>query len=205
MRKRSAIKILYFQSRVSPTKSSSSPNSPNTSFDSADTSFHSQTVHSPYSISGTPTMGYLTSSSPQSSSTPYTGTNGSGLRNGMVGRGSTPTPMGVLKTRKRSGGGQPFDPDSAPSRLNFTYRRELEKQQHEKQLIDNLRGVHFYMISSFQFAFASYSDLFIFCLIFFIIYIFIYFFSDYRDSIKSIPTKRFIFCLDGWSCSLPSC
>ncbi|KAL7642805.1 UNVERIFIED_CONTAM: hypothetical protein RMT77_006093 [Armadillidium vulgare] len=133
--------LSYVKSRVSPTKSSSSPNSPNTSFDSADTSFHSQTVHSPYSISGTPTMGYLTSSSPQSSSTPYTGTNGSGLRNGMVGRGSTPTPMGVLKTRKRSGGGQPFDPDSAPSRLNFTYRRELEKQQHEKQLIDNLRGI----------------------------------------------------------------
>ncbi|KAB7501858.1 Leucine-rich repeat and calponin homology domain-containing protein 1, partial [Armadillidium nasatum] len=133
--------LSYVKSRVSPTKSSSSPNSPNTSFDSADTSFHSQTVHSPYSISGTPNMGYLTSSSPQSSSTPYTGTNGSGLRNGMVGRGSTPTPIGVLKTRKRSGGGQPFDPDSAPSRLNFTYRRELEKQQHEKQLIDNLRGI----------------------------------------------------------------
>lgn len=63
---------------------------------------------------------------------------------GTVGARSTPPnnlAMSVLKNRKKSGGGQPFDPDSAPARLNFTYRREMEKQQHEKQLIDNLRNV----------------------------------------------------------------
>ncbi|KAK7073925.1 Leucine-rich repeat and calponin y domain-containing protein 3 [Halocaridina rubra] len=47
----------------------------------------------------------------------------------------------TVKARSRSGGGRPFDPDSSPAHLSFTYRRELEKQQHEKQLIDNLRNI----------------------------------------------------------------
>ena len=49
--------------------------------------------------------------------------------------------LDTTKSRKRSGGGKPFDPDSSPAHLNFTYRRELEKQQHERQLIENLRNV----------------------------------------------------------------
>lgn len=47
----------------------------------------------------------------------------------------------TVKARNRSGGGRPFDPDSSPAHLSFTYRREFEKQQHEKQLIDNLRNI----------------------------------------------------------------
>ncbi|XP_042872815.1 leucine-rich repeat and calponin homology domain-containing protein 2-like isoform X4 [Penaeus japonicus] len=55
--------------------------------------------------------------------------------------GSLPKTPSTVKARKRSGGGRPFDPDSSPAHLNFTYRREMEKQQHEKQLIENLRNI----------------------------------------------------------------
>lgn len=124
---------------MSPSKSGSAPNSPNTSFDSVD---------SAPPPAGSFLHSYTSASFPGGgpyASTPYATANGGGLRNGgptspMKGRGP-PVPVGVLKTRKRSGGGQPFDPEATPSRLNFTYRRELEKQQHEKQLVDNLRTV----------------------------------------------------------------
>ncbi|ROT79491.1 putative leucine-rich repeat and calponin-likey domain-containing protein 1 isoform X2 [Penaeus vannamei] len=55
--------------------------------------------------------------------------------------GSLPKTPSTVKARKRSGGGRPFDPDASPAHLNFTYRREMEKQQHEKQLIENLRNI----------------------------------------------------------------
>ncbi|XP_068249069.1 DISP complex protein LRCH3 isoform X4 [Palaemon carinicauda] len=54
---------------------------------------------------------------------------------------SLPKTPSAVKARNRSGGGRPFDPDSSPAHMSFTYRRELEKQQHEKQLIDNLRNI----------------------------------------------------------------
>jgi hypothetical protein len=37
----------------------------------------------------------------------------------------------------------------APSKLGFTYRREMEKQQHEKLLLDNLRNVSIIFLDSY--------------------------------------------------------
>ncbi|XP_042225081.1 LOW QUALITY PROTEIN: leucine-rich repeat and calponin homology domain-containing protein-like [Homarus americanus] len=162
--------LSYIKSRVSPSKGSSS-NSPDVSFDSGDGSSypashtnpsHPQHTlpHANYSSSPYPsqTINYAVSA-PQVSSTPYTSSS-SNLYSSTghhtstlppqttagtyTTRGSTsslPKAPTTVKARKRSGGGRPFDPDSSPAHLSFTYRRELEKQQHEKQLIENLRNI----------------------------------------------------------------
>ncbi|XP_063610750.1 leucine-rich repeat and calponin homology domain-containing protein 2-like isoform X2 [Penaeus indicus] len=100
-------------------------------------------------------------SAPQASSTPFTSSNnmanpypsathqstsqpGTPHASTYANRGSNgslPKTPSTVKARKRSGGGRPFDPDASPAHLNFTYRREMEKQQHEKQLIENLRNI----------------------------------------------------------------
>lgn len=102
-------------------------------------------------------------SAPQASSTPFTGSNNmanpypsathqstsqastphASTYANRGSNGSLPKTPSTVKARKRSGGGRPFDPDASPAHLNFTYRREMEKQQHEKQLIENLRNVGF--------------------------------------------------------------
>ncbi|KAK4328748.1 hypothetical protein Pmani_000855 [Petrolisthes manimaculis] len=86
----------------------------------------------------------LHSTLPSSSQTPLTNShqistrgNGTSLpKSGQVQAAATTT-----KTRRRSGGGRSFDPDANPAHLSFTYRRELEKQQHEKQLVEKLRTI----------------------------------------------------------------
>lgn len=163
--------IVYpFQARVSPTKGSSS-SSPDVSFDSGDgasyPSSHANPSHSQHtvpqsiyssSLYASQTVNYpvpqATSTSYSSSSNPYTNTGHhtstlppqTTTTSTHTTRGSSsslPKTPTTVKARKRSGGGRPFDPDSSPAHLSFTYRRELEKQQHEKQLIENLRNVSF--------------------------------------------------------------
>ncbi|XP_050720679.1 DISP complex protein LRCH3-like isoform X3 [Eriocheir sinensis] len=147
-------------SRVSPSKGSSSPTSPNASFDSGDGSpsfpAGAPTVNSHHQHSTTQQHPASTTSTthPPHYSSPYTNNypsathhtssrvgTGSGTTTAKVTAPSTASTTTTIttKTRKRSGGGRPFDPDAA--HLSFTYRRELEKQQHEKQLVENLRTI----------------------------------------------------------------
>ncbi|XP_071536035.1 leucine-rich repeat and calponin homology domain-containing protein isoform X10 [Panulirus ornatus] len=157
-------------SRVSPTKGSSS-SSPDVSFDSGDgTSYpssHTNSSHPQHSVPHTIYSSSLytsqnvsypvnapqaTSTSYSNSSNPYTSTGQhtptlppqtitSSTHTTRGSSSSLPKTPTTVKARKRSGGGRPFDPDSSPAHLSFTYRRELEKQQHEKQLIENLRNI----------------------------------------------------------------
>lgn len=122
---------------------------PHTNYSSSP--YTSQTIN--YSVNVPPaTSTQYPSSSSSSSSNPYTSTGHhtstlppqTSTTSTYTTRGSTsslPKAPTTVKARKRSGGGRPFDPDSSPAHLSFTYRRELEKQQHEKQLIENLRNV----------------------------------------------------------------
>ncbi|XP_045107309.1 DISP complex protein LRCH3-like [Portunus trituberculatus] len=149
-------------SRVSPSKGSSSPNSPNASFDSGDSapSFPSgappsitTSLHHTTTSQHPTTAATTTSHPPHYSSSPYSnnlyhssphhgsrgGGGGSAPTTAKTNAAPTTTTATTVKTRKRSGGGRPFDPDAA--HLSFTYRRELEKQQHEKQLVENLRNI----------------------------------------------------------------
>ncbi|KAG0727975.1 Leucine-rich repeat and calponin y domain-containing protein 1 [Chionoecetes opilio] len=147
--------LFLLQSRVSPSKGSSSPNSPNASFDSGDSTpsippgAPTTTPHLQH-----PTTTPTTTSHPQHySSSPYSnnvyptathhGSRGAGGGSGTsipkANASTSSTTTTITKTRKRSGGGRPFDPEAA--HLSFTYRRELEKQQHEKQLVENLRNI----------------------------------------------------------------
>ncbi|MPC17338.1 hypothetical protein E2C01_010190 [Portunus trituberculatus] len=153
--------LLPLQSRVSPSKGSSSPNSPNASFDSGDSapSFPSgappsitTSLHHTTTSQHPTTAATTTSHPPHYSSSPYSnnlyhssphhgsrgGGGGSAPTTAKTNAAPTTTTATTVKTRKRSGGGRPFDPDAA--HLSFTYRRELEKQQHEKQLVENLRN-----------------------------------------------------------------
>ncbi|XP_050720681.1 leucine-rich repeat and calponin homology domain-containing protein-like isoform X5 [Eriocheir sinensis] len=152
--------LSYIKSRVSPSKGSSSPTSPNASFDSGDGSpsfpAGAPTVNSHHQHSTTQQHPASTTSTthPPHYSSPYTNNypsathhtssrvgTGSGTTTAKVTAPSTASTTTTIttKTRKRSGGGRPFDPDAA--HLSFTYRRELEKQQHEKQLVENLRTI----------------------------------------------------------------
>ncbi|KAK8392690.1 hypothetical protein O3P69_014843 [Scylla paramamosain] len=150
-------------SRVSPSKGSSSPNSPNASFDSGDSApsfppgappsittslHHTTTSQHPTTAATTTSHPPHYSSSPYSNnlyhSSPHHGSRGGGGGSAPTtaktnAAPTTTTATTTVKTRKRSGGGRPFDPDAA--HLSFTYRRELEKQQHEKQLVENLRNI----------------------------------------------------------------
>ncbi|XP_045624438.2 leucine-rich repeat and calponin homology domain-containing protein isoform X2 [Procambarus clarkii] len=122
---------------------------PHTNYSSSP--YTSQTIN--YSVNVPPaTSTQYPSSSSSSSSNPYTSTGHhtstlppqTSTTSTYTTRGSTsslPKAPTTVKARKRSGGGRPFDPDSSPAHLSFTYRRELEKQQHEKQLIENLRNI----------------------------------------------------------------
>nr|XP_045624442.1 leucine-rich repeat and calponin homology domain-containing protein 1-like isoform X6 [Procambarus clarkii] len=124
---------------------------PHTNYSSSP--YTSQTIN--YSVNvppATSTQYPSSSSSSSSSSNPYTSTGHhtstlppqTSTTSTYTTRGSTsslPKAPTTVKARKRSGGGRPFDPDSSPAHLSFTYRRELEKQQHEKQLIENLRNI----------------------------------------------------------------
>ncbi|XP_071536034.1 leucine-rich repeat and calponin homology domain-containing protein isoform X9 [Panulirus ornatus] len=162
--------LSYVKSRVSPTKGSSS-SSPDVSFDSGDgTSYpssHTNSSHPQHSVPHTIYSSSLytsqnvsypvnapqaTSTSYSNSSNPYTSTGQhtptlppqtitSSTHTTRGSSSSLPKTPTTVKARKRSGGGRPFDPDSSPAHLSFTYRRELEKQQHEKQLIENLRNI----------------------------------------------------------------
>ncbi|CAL4063144.1 unnamed protein product, partial [Meganyctiphanes norvegica] len=160
--------LSYVKSRVSPSKGSA-PNSPDASFDIGDgsssmqhpSSSHLRGYHYPSgsTSSATPQIGVMfPPNSPQAASTPYhpgMSTPNTSLMYSNNTVHTTPTRANTtsnipksssssnstIKTRKRSGGGRPFDPDASPAHLNFTYRRELEKQQHEKQLIENLRQI----------------------------------------------------------------
>ena len=173
---------------MSPCKGSS-PSSPNTSFDSADSSMHHR-VPPPFSSPSYqhPAMSpavYTNNGPPPMTSTPYTNGVSSNppVSNGTSWNSRQTPPMGVLKTRKKSGGGQPFDPDASHTRLNFTYRRELEKQHHEKQLIDNLRSVR-----SFSLCFPTTEILKIFP------------FVDHRKSFEGVASQRIVCSSDGRSC-----
>ncbi|KAK8392685.1 hypothetical protein O3P69_014843 [Scylla paramamosain] len=155
--------LSYIKSRVSPSKGSSSPNSPNASFDSGDSApsfppgappsittslHHTTTSQHPTTAATTTSHPPHYSSSPYSNnlyhSSPHHGSRGGGGGSAPTtaktnAAPTTTTATTTVKTRKRSGGGRPFDPDAA--HLSFTYRRELEKQQHEKQLVENLRNI----------------------------------------------------------------
>ncbi|KAK8728443.1 hypothetical protein OTU49_009303, partial [Cherax quadricarinatus] len=158
-------------SRVSPTKGSSSsspdvsfdsgdgssylPNHassshpqhavPHTNYSSSQ--YTSQTISFPVNVTQVTSTPYSSSSNPYTSTGHHTSTlppQTTTTTTTYTVRGSTsslPKAPTTVKARKRSGGGRPFDPDSSPAHLSFTYRRELEKQQHEKQLIENLRNI----------------------------------------------------------------
>ncbi|XP_037801825.1 DISP complex protein LRCH3-like isoform X3 [Penaeus monodon] len=132
--------------QVSSSSSHLQHNVPHASFSSSP--YTSQNVSYPISApqaSSTPFTGSNNMANPYPSathqstsqaSTPHTSTYANRGSNG-----SLPKTPSTVKARKRSGGGRPFDPDASPAHLNFTYRREMEKQQHEKQLIENLRNI----------------------------------------------------------------
>nr|XP_053650971.1 leucine-rich repeat and calponin homology domain-containing protein-like isoform X5 [Cherax quadricarinatus] len=163
--------LSYIKSRVSPTKGSSSsspdvsfdsgdgssylPNHassshpqhavPHTNYSSSQ--YTSQTISFPVNVTQVTSTPYSSSSNPYTSTGHHTSTlppQTTTTTTTYTVRGSTsslPKAPTTVKARKRSGGGRPFDPDSSPAHLSFTYRRELEKQQHEKQLIENLRNI----------------------------------------------------------------
>ncbi|KAF2358003.1 Leucine rich repeat 4 [Trinorchestia longiramus] len=55
------------------------------------------------------------------------------------GAGMSGIPGSMNGVRDSNGGG--YDSEPGLSKMGFTYRREMEKQQHEKQLLDNLRNI----------------------------------------------------------------
>ncbi|XP_064078807.1 DISP complex protein LRCH3-like isoform X2 [Macrobrachium nipponense] len=112
----------------------------------------SQLVTTSYPMNGSGTHPYTNSSHQTSHLGPgthgstighqtNTSANNTNTYNSRSSGNSLPKTPSAVKARNRSGGGRPFDPDSSPAHMSFTYRRELEKQQHEKQLIDNLRNI----------------------------------------------------------------
>ncbi|XP_066963369.1 DISP complex protein LRCH3 isoform X4 [Macrobrachium rosenbergii] len=112
----------------------------------------SQLVTASYPMNGSGTNPYTNSSHQTSHLGPGThgstighqtnpSANNTNTYNSRSSGNSLPKTPSAVKARNRSGGGRPFDPDSSPAHMSFTYRRELEKQQHEKQLIDNLRNI----------------------------------------------------------------